>query len=76
MVENAANSMPAPVSNSDDKPLIEEAKIEEPFEAALQQQQALLNSNICETHFPEPIIYMSEKPLCKKCIPEHMEAMK
>ena len=32
-----------------------------------------MNSNICEKHFPEPIIYMSEKPLCKKCIPEYLE---
>lgn len=31
-----------------------------------------MNSNICEKHFPEPIIYMSEKPLCKKCIPEYL----
>ena len=36
-----------------------------------------MNSNICETHFPEPIIYMSEgKPLCKKCIPTYLESMK
>ena len=36
-----------------------------------------MNSNICEIHFPEPIIYMSEgKPLCKKCIPMYLEQMK
>ncbi|MFQ3326973.1 MAG: hypothetical protein ACI8YC_001613 [Salibacteraceae bacterium] len=35
-----------------------------------------MNSNICENHFPEPIIYMSDKPLCKKCIPEYLETMK
>jgi len=32
-----------------------------------------MNTNICEKHFPEPIIYMSEKPLCKKCIPEYLQ---
>ena len=32
-----------------------------------------MNSNICEKHFPEPIIYMSDRPLCKKCIPEYLE---
>jgi len=42
----------------------------------MQQQQALLNTNICEKHFPEPIIYMSEgKPLCKKCIQEQLQKM-
>jgi hypothetical protein len=36
-----------------------------------------MNSNICEKHFPEPIIYyMGDKPLCKKCIPDYLEAMK
>lgn len=36
-----------------------------------------MNSNICETHFPEPIIYMmSERPLCKKCIPDYLDSMK
>jgi uncharacterized protein YpuA (DUF1002 family) len=35
-----------------------------------------MNSNICEKHFPEPIIYMSDKALCKKCIPIYLEDMK
>ena len=36
-----------------------------------------MTQNICEKHFPEPIIYMSEgKPLCRKCIPEHLEMIK
>lgn len=36
-----------------------------------------MTQNICEKHFPEPIIYMSEgKPLCRKCIPEHLEFIK
>lgn len=26
----------------------------------------------CEKHFPEPIIFMGDKSLCKKCIPEYM----
>jgi len=30
----------------------------------------------CEKHFPEPIIFMGDKSLCKKCIPEYMESMK
>lgn len=36
-----------------------------------------MTQNICEKHFPEPIIYMSEgKPLCRKCIPEYLEKVK
>ena len=36
-----------------------------------------MNSNICEIHFPEPIIYMiGNQPLCKKCIPTYLESMK
>ena len=25
---------------------------------------------MCEEHFPEPIIFNADKPMCKKCIPE------
>ena len=36
-----------------------------------------MNSNICEIHFPEPIIYMmNDKPLCKFCIPVYLDTMK
>ena len=37
-----------------------------------------MNQNVCEKHFPEPIIYISEtgEPLCKKCIPCYMEEMR
>ena len=38
----------------------------------MQQQQQMMNSNLCEKHFPEPIIYMSDKPMCKKCVPEYL----
>ena len=34
-----------------------------------------MNSNLCEKHFPEPIIYMTDQALCKKCIPEFMAKM-
>jgi hypothetical protein len=34
-----------------------------------------MNQNVCEKHFPEPIIYMGEQPLCKKCILEYTEEM-
>ena len=34
-----------------------------------------MNSNICYKHFPEPIIYIGEAPMCKKCIPEYLEKM-
>lgn len=34
-----------------------------------------MNQNVCEKHFPEPIIYMGEQPLCKKCILEITEEM-
>ena len=43
--------------------------------ALLQQQQQLMNQNVCEKHFPEPIIYMGEQPLCKKCILSYTEEM-
>ena len=36
----------------------------------------LMQQSLCEKHFPEPIIYMGEEPLCKKCIPEQMERLK
>ena len=32
----------------------------------------LLQQSLCEKHFPEPIIYMGEEPLCKICILEQM----
>jgi hypothetical protein len=32
--------------------------------------------SFCEKHYPEPIIFMGDKSLCKKCIPEYMESMK
>jgi len=44
--------------------------------SVILQQQQLMNQNVCEKHFPEPIIYMSEQPLCKKCIPEYMDEMR
>ena len=67
--------MPVPVPiNPDDKDSTAEESKEN--QSVIQQQQALLNSNICESHFPEPIIYMSDKPLCKKCVPEYLESMK
>lgn len=34
-----------------------------------------MTSNICIKHFPEPIIYISEEPMCKKCVPEYLEKM-
>lgn len=27
-------------------------------------------NNLCETHFPELILYHFDRPICKKCIPE------
>ena len=38
--------------------------------------QSMMNSNICIKHFPEPVIYFTDKPMCKKCIPEYMEKNK
>lgn len=34
-----------------------------------------MTSNICIKHFPEPIIYISDEPMCKKCVPEYLEKM-
>ena len=31
--------------------------------------------NLCEKHFPEPILFFLERPLCKKCVPEYMKQM-
>jgi hypothetical protein len=36
----------------------------------------MMTANLCIKHFPEPIIYISEEPMCKKCIPEYLEKMK
>lgn len=36
----------------------------------------MMTTNLCIKHFPEPIIYISEEPMCKKCIPEYLEKMK
>lgn len=47
----------------------EEQKVEEP-----QQPETQLHRNLCLEHFPEPIIMTSEKPLCKKCIPEYISS--
>jgi len=35
-----------------------------------------MGSNLCVKHFPEPIIYISEEPMCKKCVPEYLEKIK
>jgi hypothetical protein len=35
-----------------------------------------MTANLCIKHFPEPVIYISEEPMCKKCIPEYLEKMK
>ena len=34
-----------------------------------------MGRNLCEKHFPEPIIMFldKEKSLCKKCVPEYIE---
>lgn len=33
-----------------------------------------MSANLCEKHFPEPILYMTDnQPLCRKCVPEYME---
>jgi hypothetical protein len=69
--------MPTPIGlNPDAEEADPQSEPKDEGSSVLQQQQALLNSNICETHFPEPIIYMSDKPLCKKCVPEYLETMK
>ena len=77
MQPDPANSMPAPVqinTEADSKAEGEEAKIgEQPANTALVHQQQLMNTNLCEKHFPEPVLYMSDQPLCRKCVPEYME---
>lgn len=30
-------------------------------------------AKLCEEHFPEPILYFFDKPLCKKCLPKYLE---
>lgn len=41
-----------------------------PAPASMQNQ---MMSNLCVKHFPEPIIYISDEPMCKDCIPEFLE---
>ena len=38
--------------------------------------QSMMNSNLCIKHFPEPVIYFTDEPMCKKCIPEYLEKNK
>jgi hypothetical protein len=35
-------------------------------------QQNQITRNLCEKHFPEPIIIFLEGPKCKKCISEQV----
>lgn len=42
-------------------------------QSALSNQQAMMTTNLCIKHFPEPVIYISDEPMCKKCIPEYLE---
>lgn len=39
-------------------------------------QQSIITNNLCIKHFPEPIIYLSDSPLCKKCVIEYLEKKK
>lgn len=32
-----------------------------------------IKGNLCETHFPEPILYHLDRPVCKKCLPEYLK---
>lgn len=75
-----STSMPAPVpiNTTEEVPKegAEEAKVESDgtkAPTAMAQQQQLMNNNLCEKHFPEPVIYMSDQPMCRKCVPEYMD---
>ena len=39
----------------------------------LNQSRSKIANNLCETHFPEPIIFYMDKPLCRKCVPEYIK---
>ena len=62
----------------------EENKVDSTAEATTEgesnaqsfQGQSDMTANLCIKHFPEPVIYISEEPMCKKCIPEYLEKMK
>lgn len=84
MQPDPSTSMPAPVpinTTTNEESAAKEADKEEqkgesegpkaPTPMASQQQ--LMNNNLCEKHFPEPIIYVSDEPMCRKCVPEYME---
>jgi hypothetical protein len=36
-------------------------------------QRHKITNNLCETHFPEPILFHFDKPVCRKCIPEYLK---
>lgn len=47
-------------------------------ESKVGQQQVpfftnAVQMNLCQEHFPEPIMMFKEKPLCKKCIQEQIK---
>jgi hypothetical protein len=46
------------------------------FQMNNNMMKSQINSSICIQHFPEPIIYISDEPMCKKCISEYLEKMK
>ena len=53
-----------------------ESETDSAFGALSNNSTALMTANLCIKHFPEPIIYISDEPMCKKCIPEYLEKMK
>lgn len=52
------------------------AEEEQNLSLMIPDSNELMQQSLCEKHFPEPIIYMSDEPLCRKCIPEQMERLK
>lgn len=76
---------PAPVApgsqtteelKSNDAQTTGDPSAENPFSINTNVLKSQINSNICIKHFPEPIIYISDEPMCKKCVPEYLEKMK
>lgn len=36
-------------------------------------QRSKISNSLCETHFPEPIIFHTDRPICRQCLPELLE---
>lgn len=68
----AEGDMPASTTDSQTMATMGDLKGDQNQGGQPQQQMPFFTNavqmNLCQEHFPEPIMMFKEKPLCKKCI--------